>query len=222
MISLFRCSTHIIQTIHPMNHLGMPELQLANKLRQISHMEILQEGTRPEPRLRRLLGHINTYDNVERWRLDNEQQIVASEMIHHKECQTARMTEPICQSSVLSPQPTLKLRTLSEFQAAVRNHFEVEKETTVNTEEVFSDSDTDDETESEASSDDEWDHDDESEGDSDDDSDNDSTWSDGEDPIIAMIREGTKSLLQRYQKDDIVYFSELSPSMLQALDTEKQ
>ena len=203
-----------------MNQLRMPELQLANKLRQISHMEILQEGTRPEPRLRRLLGHINTYDNVERWRLDNEQQIVASELIHHKECQTARMTRPICQPSVASSQPTLKLRTLSEFQAAVRNHFEVEKETTVNTEEVSSDSDSEDETESEASSDDEWDNEDESE--TDDDSDADSAWSDGEDPIIAMIREGTKSLLQRYQKDDVVYFSELSPSMLQAMDTEKQ
>jgi hypothetical protein len=203
-----------------MNQLGMPELQVACKLRQISHMEILQEGTRPEPRLRRLLGHINTYDNVERWRLDYEQQIIASEMIHHKECQTMRMTKPICQSSVASSQPTLKLRTLSEFQAAVRNHFEVEKETTVNTEEVSSDSDSEDETESEASSDDEWDNEDESE--TDDDSDADSAWSDGEDPIIAMIREGTKSLLQRYQKDDIVYFSELSPSMLQAMDTEKQ
>jgi hypothetical protein len=205
-----------------MNQLGMPELQLANKLRQISHMEILQEGTRPEPRLRRLLGHINTYDNVERWRLEYEQQIIASEMIHDKESQTMRMTKPICQSSVASSQPALKLRTLSEFQAAVRNHFIVEKETTVNTEEVSSDSDSEDETESEASSDDDWDEEEELEGTLDDDSDDESAWSDGEDPIIAMIREGTKSLLQRYQKDDIVYFSELSPSMLQAMDTEKQ
>ena len=151
--------------------------------------------------------------------MNNEQQIIASEMTHHKECQTARMSKPIYQTHGALPQPTLKLRTLSEFQAAVRNHFEVEKETTVNTEEVFSDSDSDDETESEASSDDDWDDGVESEGSSYDDSDDDSTWSDGEDPIIALIREGTKSLLQRYQKDDIVYFSEISPSLLQGVDT---
>jgi len=188
----------------------MSELLTANKIHQISHMEILQEGTRPEPRLRRLLGHISTYDNVEQWRMDNQQQIFLAETARYQKAQIVPLPKPTCRATVSSSDPQLKLRTLAQFQAAVRSHFEVEKETTVSTEEVLSDSDSEE---------------DEDENELNDDSDNESTWSNetwnDEDPVIELIKEGTRSLLQHDAEDNVVLYREASELTFQGAEFQK-
>jgi hypothetical protein len=197
-------------TLDPRTPPSMSELLTANKIHQISHMEILQEGTRPEPRLCRLLGHISAYDNVEQWRRDNQQKIFLAETARYQQAQIVRLAKPTCQATASGSESPLKLRTLAQFQAAVRSQVEVDKETTVSTEEVLSDSDSEE---------------DEDETESDDDSDNESTWSDetwyDEDPIIEFIKEGTRSLLQHDAKDKMVFYRETSERTLNGAEIQK-
>lgn len=186
----------------------MPELPVVNKLCQLSHMAILHEGMRPEPRLRRLLGHISTYDNAERWRTENQQQIYDFEMARHNNAQKLLKLKPAYQSSIIPSGPTLKLRTLAEFQVAIGAHLQAEQQTTVSTEEVFLESDSEEEADSSETPDD--------------DSDDESTRSDEEDPIIELIEEGTMSLLQQDIKDDVFFYRSTSEYPLQAAKTEKR
>ena len=171
----------------------MPKFLAANKLRQLSHMEILREGERPEACLRRLLGHISIYDSVERWRIEHADEILASEAAQRDAALLQlRAMQPACPTnSVDSP---LKIRTLAQFQAAIRAHLDEDKETTVREEEVFSD--------------DEYDEDVDVDSDDTlyDESDEETSWSEEDDPIMDFIKKGTGTMLQRDVGDEVVIY----------------
>lgn len=209
-VLLLKNSLPMQETLDPRTPPNMSELLTANKIHQISHMEILQEGTRPEPRLGRLLGHISAYDNVEKWRMDNQQQIFLAETVRYQQARVVPLPKPTCQATVSPSDNPLKLCTLAQFQAAVRSQFEVEKDTIVSAKEVLADTDSEE---------------DEDENESDDDSDNESAWSDetwnDEDPIIEFIKEGTRSLLQHDAKDNVVFYREASELTLQGEEIQK-
>lgn len=165
---------------------GMSQMLVAaKKVLQVARREMLHEGSSQQPRLGKLIGHINAYDNAHQWCSDNEEQIVCAEK------EATRVRQQTAQNNLNQYRPsnkqsssTLKLRTLAEFQEAIRNHLEAETQTVVTTEEVIADDDFENE-EAVVDSDDTLNND----------SDEDSDWSDDEDPIIDFIRKGTRILL---------------------------
>jgi hypothetical protein len=157
------------------------------KFLQISHMEMINEAQRTEPRLGRLLGHMRTYDNLEHWRRGNAEQISRAEDQMKYRKPTPNST-PVYQNSINHARPILKLRTLAEFQAAMRAQTQAETQAPVTTEEVRSESDFEGDVDSE-----------EILGD---DSDNDSTWSDDEETIINLIKRDVRSLPRHGLSDD--------------------
>jgi len=149
---------------------------------QKSHMEIVTERSSSQPRLGRLLGHISAYDNAHRWCSENGDQIAQSE-------QEARdIRDRIEQKNDHFYQQnryrSKSIQTLAQFQAAIRSHFESESQTVVTTAEVIPDCDFE---VNPADEDSDETHSNESEEDSD--------WSDGDDPLIDFIIEGTRILL---------------------------
>ena len=54
------------------------------KILQSSHMELLYELARPEPRLRKLLGHFSVYEDASQWLQENEKNSV-SLLVENKE-----------------------------------------------------------------------------------------------------------------------------------------
>jgi type II secretory ATPase GspE/PulE/Tfp pilus assembly ATPase PilB-like protein len=190
----------------------MDDLFLANTIHHMSHMMVVREGTRPEPRLRRLLGHIATYDNAEQWRKDNQQKIFHEESAAYHQAQVVHVTKPLCHATIVTDKE-LKLRTLVHIQAAVRGQLQQQKETTVMTEEVLS-SDSESETEEAEEDEDEESEseEEEEEEEEEEDSDDESTWSDDtwddEDPIHELIRTRTREIMQHDAKDNVVFYRE--------------
>ena len=161
----------------------MHNFLVAEKLHQISHMEILHEGDRPGARLRHLLGHISIYDSVERWRTEHTDAILASEAARRDAALLQlRTTKPACSnSSVDSP---MKLHTLVQFQAAIRAHLDRDGQTTVH-EKVFSDEGGEEE----------------------------ASWSDGDDPIMDVIQKGMGTKLRLDVRDEVVLYRSNSTAM---------
>lgn len=56
----------------------------AQKMLQMSYMELLYEYARPEPRLRRLLGHVGIYENASRLCREKEQKDVTGLVLEEK------------------------------------------------------------------------------------------------------------------------------------------
>jgi hypothetical protein len=179
----------------------MDDLFLANTIHHMSHLMVVREGTRPEPRLRRLLGHIATYDHAEQWRRDNQDRIFHAESAAYHQAQVVAVTKPLCQATIVTDKE-LKLRTLVQIEAVVRNQLQRLEETTVMTEEVLS-SDSESETEEDEEEEDESDEDD---------SDCESTWSEDtwndEDPILELMRTRTREIMQHNAKDNVVFYRE--------------
>ena len=181
----------------------MLQLRAANKLHRLSHTE-LSHGGKPDPNLWRLLGHMSIYDNVERWRTENAAQIHIAGTAQRNAARISQARKTTYQSNVPSSETPLKLRTLAEFQAAIRAHMppEAEKETTVSTEEVSSD---DEDTSDEAMSDE---------------SDDESTWSEEDDPIVEFIRMDTAASMEQDAMNDVISYKSTSENALHP--TEKQ
>jgi hypothetical protein len=174
----------------------MPQSLAANKLQHISHVEISQEGGRPDPRLWRLLGHMSVFDKVHQWRIEHAEQIRVAEIAQNNAAQTVQAKRPIYHSNLTSANSIPKLRTLADFQAAIRAHLEADKETTFSIEEILSDDDSEDEDDFDEISSEE--------------SDCESEWSDEEDPMIEFIEKGTGTLLRRDARDDVVVYRTIS------------
>ena len=172
-----------------MRNSHLPSMLATIKLLQISHMEMIHEAQRTEPRLGRLLGHMRTYDNLEHWRRGNAEQISrAEEQMKYRKVHSTPNSTPVYRNSINQAHPILKLRTLAEFQAAIRAQTEAETQKTVTTEEVLLESDSEDDVDSEGTLGDE--------------SDDDSTWSDDEEPIIGLIKKDVRSLPRHGLSDD--------------------
>jgi hypothetical protein len=194
------------QALPPYPRGSMPQMLTATKkVLQKSHMGIVTEGSSSQPRLGRLLGHINAYDNAHRWCSENGDQIARAEQeARDVRDRIEQKNDHFYQQNRHQSNPTLKLQTLPQFQAAIRSHFEAEKQTVATTVEVISDCDFEVNTADE---------------DSDEtlvnESEEDSDWSDGEDPIIDFIIEGTRILLLHDATLDGGYditTSEMSPT----------
>src|SRR6266516_1501191 len=96
----------------------------AQKILQVSHMELLYEGAHPEPRLRRLLDHVSAHDNADRWCQENKRKSIFYIRDHKEKAQeetaTAGDTSHQNGMSLKSPTKEQRFRTLSEFQVAIQ------------------------------------------------------------------------------------------------------
>src|SRR5271155_4002008 len=148
----------------------------ATKVLQLSHMELLCEVERAEPRLRRLLGHISTFENVSHWCKQNQMKKDSNLGGDEEERKDPEMQYNAGRNGIATTQSTYipKVRTLSELEAAIGPQLKDRRLVTVTATEVTLDSD---------SSGDE----DEYEIDSDDISDDDGIWSDDENLIDELI-----------------------------------
>ena len=104
----------------------------------MSHMELLCEGARPEPRLLRLLGHCSTYENTSRWWQENNKKNVFY---------TADEKEEARESGVSTKRPTdmQSVRDLSEYQTTIQSQLQYPQLPTVTVIEYSVDSDESDE-----------------------------------------------------------------------------
>jgi hypothetical protein len=116
----------------------------AQKILQMSYMELLQEGARPEPRLHRLLGHITAYENASQWCLENKRERIfyisdKKEKIRDKRATTDDSGHDGLPSKF--PTQVQYFRTLSEFQVAAQSQLKHRMSVTMNTTEVDADYD---------------------------------------------------------------------------------
>src|ERR1700733_4836581 len=117
------------------------------KILQMSYMELLQEGARPEPRLHRLLGHITTYEKANQWCLENRREgILYVGDKQGKAGDRGATTNDNGRDGFCSkPPPQVQcFRNLSEFQAAMQSQLQNRTLVTVNATEVDGSSDDSD------------------------------------------------------------------------------
>jgi hypothetical protein len=115
----------------------------AQKILQMSYMELLQEGIRPEPRLRRLLGHITTYENANQWCLENRRECIFCTGDKQEKAGDKRATTNDNGRDGLSsklPTQVQCFRNLSEFRVAMQSQLQGRTLVTVNATEVGADS----------------------------------------------------------------------------------
>ena len=125
----------------------------AQKILQISHMELLQEGARPEPRLHRLLGHITTYENASQWCLENRREGIFCIGDKQEKAGDKRATTNDNSRDTLSsklPTQVQCFRNLLEFQVATQSQLQDRTLVTVNAIEVDADSDDSDSSDSDS------------------------------------------------------------------------
>jgi len=118
----------------------------AQKILQMSHMELLQEGARPEPRLHRLLGHIRVYENASQWCLEDKRECIFYMGDKEEKARDKRATTNDNGRDGLSskfPPQMQYFQTLSEFQVAAQSQLHPQTLITVNAREVDPDSDSD-------------------------------------------------------------------------------
>jgi hypothetical protein len=123
----------------------------AQKVLQMSYMELLQEGARPEPRLHRLLGHAIAYENASQWYLENKRECIFYMGDKKEKAGDIRATTDGNGRDGLSskfPTQMQHFRTLSEFQVAAQSQLKPQMSITVNTTEVDADSDDSDSSDS--------------------------------------------------------------------------
>jgi hypothetical protein len=123
----------------------------AQKILQMSHMELLQEGARPEPRLHRLLGHITAYENASQWCLENKRECIFYMGDKKEKAGDKRATTDDNGRDELSskfPTQAQYFRTLSESQVAAQSQLKPWMSITVSATEVDADSDDSDSSDS--------------------------------------------------------------------------
>jgi hypothetical protein len=171
----------------------------AIKVLQLSHMELLCEVERAEPRLRRLLGHISTYENVSHWCQQNQKKSVPS-LGRDEEGKHPGMQDDTDRNGVAMTESTYvpKAWTLSGLEAAIGLQLKSQRLVTVTATEVTQDSDSSDDG-------------DEYEIDSDDIFDDDGIWSDDENLIEELI-ECTNQKLSLRDCNDCAGADDLSPN----------
>jgi hypothetical protein len=160
----------------PSQHLSSVTLDqkrvTARKILQVSHMELLYEGARPEPRLRRLLGHASAHENAGRWCQENKRKSIFYIRDDKEKAQEETATAGDSHQngmSLKSPTKVQRFGTLSEFQVAIQSQIQHRQLVIVNATEVDGDSDDSDDSDSS----DEICESDSCSGDDDDDDDND-------------------------------------------------
>jgi hypothetical protein len=123
----------------------------AQKILQMSYMELLQEGIRPEPRLRRLLGHVTTYENANQWCLENRRECIFYTSDKQEKAGDKRATTNDNGRDGLSSKLPTQVQcfpNLSEFQMAMQSQVRGRTLVTVNATEVGADSDDSDSSDS--------------------------------------------------------------------------
>lgn len=118
---------------------------VVQKVLQMSYMELLYEGARPEPRLRRLLGHVTTYENASRWCWQNQKERASFLDDEGGQDRGANRADKgrRHQDAILETTPTQGRRvwTLSELQVTIQSKLEHQPQFTVTATEVTEDSD---------------------------------------------------------------------------------
>jgi hypothetical protein len=100
---------------------------IMDRMAQVSYIELLSEHMRPEPRLRRLLGHVSIYENATRWQWQMMEKIELS-FIEERE----RMTRDAATRAgngqhgplTTTIDESQRVQTFSEFQAMIRSSLE--------------------------------------------------------------------------------------------------
>ena len=120
----------------------------ATHLLHLSYRELFRESEKAEPRLSRLLGHISLYENVARWQTEVVRGLLPFVKLKPEEASGTSLAS----SNALELgqkanriRSTATLSTLTEFQAFVREQMESKNIVTLTTEEVCSDSDSEEE-----------------------------------------------------------------------------
>lgn len=119
-----------------------------NDLLQLSYRELFRESEKAEPRLSRLLGHLSLYENVARWQAGVERELLPFVKLKLEEVSG---TSPASSDALELGKKANRIRStatlssLAEFQAFVREQMESEKIVNVTTEEMCSDSDSEEE-----------------------------------------------------------------------------
>lgn len=115
----------------------------------MSYMELLSERARPEPRLRRLLGHVRIYENATRLQQQKMEKSVFSFGEEEEEGKRARDAASGAESGRFRPltaslKEVERVQTFSEFQAMIRSNLEHQPLCTMRVAEITEDSDESD------------------------------------------------------------------------------
>jgi hypothetical protein len=124
---------------------------IAQRILQMSHIGLLQEGARPEPRLHRLLGHTTAYENASQWYLGNKRECIFYVGDKKEKARDIRATtDDNGRDGLSSKSPTQAqyFQTLSEFPVAAQSQLKPQMSVTVNVTEVDADSDDSDSSDS--------------------------------------------------------------------------
>lgn len=116
----------------------------AQKIMQISHIELLYESARPEPRLGRLLGHVGTYENTRRWYEQTKNENISCKFRDKEEGEIyMRRRGKIrgIESSAQRSAHVQHVQTLLEPQAMIQSQLQDQQFVVVTEEEVLEDSD---------------------------------------------------------------------------------
>jgi hypothetical protein len=116
----------------------------AQKILQMSYMELLYEGASPEPRLRRLLGHVSTYENTSNWcQEDKKKNFSYVDDEKDKASEEGRVENDGHQNGDFTRDATQveHVRRWSEFQATIQSQLQHQQLVVVTAEEVTEGSD---------------------------------------------------------------------------------
>jgi hypothetical protein len=114
----------IITTTRPTKY--QPRFKM-DRMAQVSYIELLSEHMRPEPRLRRLLGHVSMYENATRWQRQTVEKIELpftrerERMTRDAAARAGNGQHGPLTTTVDESQP---VQTFSEFQAMIRSSLE--------------------------------------------------------------------------------------------------
>jgi hypothetical protein len=104
----------------------------------MSHMELLCESTRPEPRLHRLLGHISIYESTSRWCHEDNNRVVDLNDEKEKVEVNGRLEKRSDrnESSAKNAASVHRIRKLPKLQAKIQNQQQQHQLVTVTAKEV--------------------------------------------------------------------------------------
>ena len=112
----------------------------------MSHTELVYEGARPEPRLRRLLGHVSANENASRWCQENRRTTLFNLRVEQEKAEERQAIQNARRQHGMSPRsstPVSRCRSPSDFRVANPPKLQHPQVVTVQTTEVDSDSDSD-------------------------------------------------------------------------------
>jgi hypothetical protein len=112
---------------------------LAQKVLQMSYMELIHEHARPEPRLRRLIGHVFAYESALRWNRDGTME-GAFDLSDSEGGDEASADDGYeCRPYNISSDESQRVQPFSEPQATTRSWIDMQQAYTVTATEITED-----------------------------------------------------------------------------------